>query len=85
MRGEYESRIITKFFRLVRRNKRSVDCGVVWFVVFTLAHDFVYKTHIIVYKISRASFDTIHYAGMGLYKLAIIVFNLVPYLVLELL
>jgi hypothetical protein len=63
----------------------NVALIVVWFVVFTLAHDFVYKTHIIVYKISRASFDTIHYAGMGLYKLAIIVFNLVPYLVLELL
>ena len=33
---------------------------------------------------SPEHFDTIHYAGMAFYKLAVIVFNLVPWIALQL-
>jgi hypothetical protein len=35
------------------------------------------------FKIKVETFDAIHYAGLGIYRMLIIVFNLIPYLVLR--
>jgi len=62
-------------------------CGVinmglllVWLVMFTLAHDWIYRMHSRWFKLSVETFDSIHYAGMAFFKLAIFVFNIVPYI-----
>lgn len=53
-----------------------------WFVFFIFMHDFVYKIHSKWFKISKETFDAMHYGGIGLFKLLVFVFNLVPYLAL---
>jgi len=54
-----------------------------WFLAITFAHDFVFMVHTRWFTISEESFDTIHYAMMTCYKLVVMIFNLVPYLVLR--
>ena len=54
-----------------------------WFLFITLAHDWTYSMHSKWYKISVEKFDAIHYAGIGIFKLFILAFNLVPYLALR--
>jgi len=54
-----------------------------WFLFMTLAHDWVYRMHTKWFKLSMETFDTIHYAGMAFFKIAIFVLNLVPYLALR--
>jgi len=54
-----------------------------WFMFFSLAHDWLYRVHGKWFRLSVDNFDAIHYAGMAFYKLCILLFNLVPYLVLR--
>ena len=54
-----------------------------WFLFVTLAHDWVYRFHGKWFKLSIESFDAIHYGGMGVFKICIFVFNLVPYIALR--
>ena len=54
-----------------------------WFLFFTMAHDWMYRMQTKWFKIPEDGFDRINYAGMGLFKLAIVAFNLVPYLALR--
>ena len=54
-----------------------------WFLFFTLAHEWVYRVHGKWFKISMEKFDEIHYAGMALFKIGIFLFNLGPYLALR--
>jgi hypothetical protein len=54
-----------------------------WFVLFTFAHDWVYRFHGKWFKLSEDRFDTINYAGMALFKILIFVFNLIPYIALR--
>ncbi|MDH4172452.1 MAG: hypothetical protein OEZ09_01675 [Betaproteobacteria bacterium] len=56
---------------------------VVWFLVFLFARDWVHKLHTRWFRLPAAHFDAIHYAGMGLYKLGIFLFNLAPYIALR--
>ncbi|MBN2309105.1 MAG: hypothetical protein JXR94_09055 [Candidatus Hydrogenedentes bacterium] len=53
-----------------------------WFLLFALAHDWVYRWHSKWYKLSVEQFDAIHYAGMAFYKIAIFFFTFVPWLAL---
>ena len=55
-----------------------------WLLFFIFAHDWMLRMHGRWFEIGRARFDAIHYAGMAMFKIAIIVFNLVPYLALRL-
>jgi len=50
-----------------------------WFVMFWLAHDMIFRFHGKMFRISVESFDSIHYAGLAVYKIGIFIFNLVPY------
>ena len=54
-----------------------------WFLWILFAHDFVYRMHSKWFKVSVEKFDAIHYAGIAFYKISIIVFNVVPYLALQ--
>jgi hypothetical protein len=57
----------------------------VWVLGHWLAHDWIYQFHSKLFQMSVATFDSIHYAGMAAYKIAIFMLNLVPYLALHLL
>lgn len=55
-----------------------------WFLVFTLAHDWMYRLlHGRWFRLSVVHYDTINYSGMAAYKLGILLLNLVPYLALR--
>ncbi len=55
---------------------------IIWFGVFVGAHDWLYRLHGRWFKLPVASFDAIHYAGMAVYKIGILLFVLVPWLAL---
>lgn len=55
----------------------------VWFLAFMVAHDGLYRLHTLWFKISREHFDTVHYASMAVYKIGVLLLNLVPYLALQ--
>jgi len=54
-----------------------------WFLFFALAHDWMYRLHGKWFKISVEKFDALHYAGMALFKMGLLLFNLVPYLAMR--
>lgn len=56
---------------------------VLWFFAFMVAHDFLHRLHARWFRISLEQFDAIHYAGMAIYKIGVLLFNLVPYLALR--
>jgi hypothetical protein len=53
------------------------------FLIFTLCRDFVYKFHGKWYDIKKDEFNAIIYSGMLFYKICILFFNIVPYIVLR--
>ena len=55
----------------------------VWFAIFALARGWMYRLHGRWFRLSAEQFDAIHYAGIASYKILILLFNLVPYLVLR--
>jgi hypothetical protein len=56
-----------------------------WFLVFVFAHDLMLRLHGRWFRLSRDQFDALHYAGMSIYKIGILLFNLVPLVVVALL
>ena len=54
-----------------------------WALFLLLAHDWTYRLHSKWFKISVEQFDTIHYAGIAIFKLGVFMFNLVPYFALR--
>jgi len=54
-----------------------------WFVVFVFAHDWIRQLHGKWFHLSREQFDMAHYAGMSVFKIGILLFNLVPCVVLS--
>jgi len=55
---------------------------VVWFVAFVYAHDWLYRMHGRWFKLPVERFDALHYGGMAVYKIGILLLNLVPLLTL---
>ncbi len=55
----------------------------VWVGLVAFAGDWVFRRHQPWFRVSRETFDAVHYAGMAFFKIVIFVFNLVPYLVLQ--
>lgn len=51
-----------------------------WFFAMAVLHDWVYAIHTIWFNIPVETFDAIHYAGMAIYKLAIFMFAIIPYI-----
>jgi hypothetical protein len=54
-----------------------------WFLFVVFAHDLTYQMHSKWFKIPLEQFDAIHYRLMGVFKMGVILFNLVPYLALR--
>ncbi len=50
----------------------------VWCGVFSLAHDWIYRLHRRWFSLSTDTFDSLHYAGMSVYKIGIILLNIAP-------
>lgn len=50
----------------------------VWFAVFALAHDWLYRFHGRWFRLQVEQFDAVHYAGMAVFKIGVILFNLTP-------
>jgi hypothetical protein len=55
---------------------------ILWFVVFTLAHDRVYRIHGRWFRLSVEQFDAIHYAMMAVFKIGVLLLNVAPYVAL---
>jgi hypothetical protein len=55
------------------------------FLAFTLGRDFIYKFHGKWYDIKKDEFNAVIYSGMLFYKICILFFNIVPYIVLRIL
>jgi hypothetical protein len=55
----------------------------VWFLLLVLPHEWLYRLWGRWFRLSTEQFDTINFAGIALYKVGIILFNLVPYIALR--
>lgn len=53
-----------------------------WFLLFAFAHDWLERLHGRWFRLPREQFDALHYAAMAVFKLGLILFNLVPFLAL---
>jgi len=53
-----------------------------WFLIFAFARNWLHRFHGRWFQISTEQFDAIHYGGMAIYKVGILLLNLVPYLAL---
>src|SRR5262249_59338486 len=57
---------------------------IVWFVALMVARTPLYRLHTKWFKLSPGAFDAIHYGGMAVYKIGILLLNLVPLVALYL-
>lgn len=56
----------------------------IWFLIFVFAHDWMYAMHTRWFKLPAEVFDGIHYTAMAIYKIGILLFNLVPLIAISL-
>jgi len=57
----------------------------VWFLVFVFMHDSLRHLHGRWFRLSDGQFDALHYGGMAVYKIGVLLFNLTPWLALSIL
>jgi hypothetical protein len=50
----------------------------VWFFLFVFARHWLRDMHARCFQMSDATFDAIHYGGMAVYKIGVLLFNLAP-------
>ena len=55
----------------------------VWFLLFVTLHNQLYQLHGRWFRLSIEQFNALNYGGMMIYKLGILLFNLVPYIALR--
>lgn len=62
-----------------------MNCGVyIWWVLcLKISPELVYRIHMRFIPVGKDSFYSIHYAGLMSYKLAIFLFNMIPYFALR--
>ena len=62
-----------------------VNIGILiwWFLAVLLMRDFVFNVHKKIFNVPADAMPTIHYCGLGIYKLTTFTFFVVPYLVLR--
>lgn len=56
---------------------------VVWFWLYVLAREWLYRLWGRWFRLTAEQLDTINFAGIVLYKVGILLFNLVPYVALR--
>ena len=54
----------------------------IWFLAIIFARDWIKQVHGKWFKLSDETFDAIHYGAMAIYKIGILLFNLVPLITL---
>ena len=54
-----------------------------WFAVFAWARDWLFGLHGRWFHLSAAQFEALHYGGMAVYKIGILLLNLVPLVALH--
>jgi hypothetical protein len=54
----------------------------VWFMAFIYAHEALYRLHTRWFRLSPQDFDKVHYSAMAMYKVAVLLLNLVPLIAL---
>lgn len=54
-----------------------------WFIVFCVAHGWMFRLHSRWFRLTAAQFDALHYGAMAVYKVGILLLNLVPYVALS--
>jgi len=55
----------------------------VWFALFALPHEWMYRIWGRWFRLTAEQFDAVSYAGIVLYKMGILLFNMVPYIALR--
>ncbi len=55
----------------------------IWLIMFLSARNWIYRMHTQWFKISEEQFDSMHYAGMAIFKLAAWLFFIIPYLAIK--
>lgn len=55
-----------------------------WFLAFVFAGARIHQLHSRWFKVSRETFDAAHYCGLGIFKLAVLLFNVAPWAALQL-
>lgn len=55
---------------------------IVWFLVFVAAHNFIYRLHGRWFRLSKEQFDALNYGGMAVYKIGVLLLNVVPLIAL---
>lgn len=56
----------------------------IWFFAFTFTKSWMKKLHRQWFNLSDQNFDAIHYSAMAVYKIGILLLNLVPFIALKL-
>ena len=54
-----------------------------WFLLYVLPHRWLYRLWARWFPLTAEQFDAINFAGIALYKLGILLFNLAPYVALR--
>ncbi|MEM7466982.1 MAG: DUF6868 family protein [Pseudomonadota bacterium] len=54
-----------------------------WFLAVMFMRDTVYRLHTRLFNLTQNQFDVIHYSGMAASKLLVLIFNVAPYIALE--
>lgn len=57
----------------------------IWFAAFSFAHDGLYRLHSRWFSLPAERFDALHYGAMAVYKIGVLLLNLVPLIALCLL
>ncbi len=61
----------------------NVAMLVVWSLLWALPHEWIYRLTSRRFRLMAEQFDAINFAGIVLYKLGILFFNLAPYVALR--
>jgi hypothetical protein len=56
---------------------------ILWFLLFVIPHEWMYRLYGRWFRLTAEQFDAVNLAGIVLYKVAILLFNLVPYVALR--
>ena len=58
-----------------------VNYGVLlfWFLALRLAHAWIFRLHGRWFRLSQEHFDAVHYGGMAVYKIGVLLLNVAPY------
>nr|VFJ62712.1 MAG: hypothetical protein BECKFW1821A_GA0114235_11349 [Candidatus Kentron sp. FW] len=56
---------------------------VLWFLVFSQGRHWIYRLHTQWFRITEEEFDHAHYVGMVVFKILVLVMNIVPYISLR--